>query len=211
MNTAQQITSTQQPEGYKANAQGHMVPLSKIKQIDLDRDDLIDELFGKAEGLREQMVEFKAQAMNDVYAFVELVAEKYDAKLGGKKGNISLTTYDGKRQIRIQMAELLHFDERAEAAKALIDECIHEWSEGSNDNIKALVDHAFKTNTDGQLSAARILGLLRLDITDPKWVKAMEALKDSMQITGSSAYIRFYWRPTVESKFQNLSLDLASI
>lgn len=205
MNTA---TNTEQ---HKVNAQGHLVPISKIKQIDLDRDDLIDELFSKAEQLREQMVAFKAQAMNDVYAFVELAAEKYDAKLGGKKGNISLTSYDGKRQIRIQMAELLHFDERAEAAKALIDECIHEWSEGSNDNIKALVDHAFKTNTEGQLSAGRILGLLRLEINDHKWKKAMEALKDSMQITGSSAYVRFYFRPNPEAKFQNLALDMAAL
>lgn len=198
-------------ENHKLNAQGHLVPISKIKQIDLDRDDLIDELFGKAEQLREQMVSFKTQAMNDVYAFVELVAEKYDAKLGGKKGNISLTSFDGKRQIRIQMAELLHFDERAEAAKALIDECILEWSEGSNDNIKALVDHAFKTNTEGQLSAGRILGLLRLEIDDHKWKQAMEALKDSMQITGSSAYVRFYFRPNTESKFQNLALDMAAL
>lgn len=205
MNTA---TNT---ENHKLNAQGHLVPISKIKQIDLDRDDLIDELFGKAEQLREQMVHFKTQAMNDVYAFVELVAEKYDAKLGGKKGNISLTSFDGKRQIRIQMAELLHFDERIEAAKALIYECIDEWTEGANENLKVVADHAFKTNTEGQLSAGRILGLLRWDITDPKWVKAMEAIKDSIQINGSSAYIRFYFRPTTESKFQNLALDMAAL
>lgn len=205
MNTAEQI------EDFRYNAQGHMVPLSKIKPIDLDRDDLINELFSKAETLRKQMVAFKQQAMGDVYAFVELVAEKYEAKLGGKKGNISLTSYDGKRQIRIQMAEMLHFDERAEAAKSLIDECIHEWSEGTNDNIKALVDYAFKTNTDGQLSAGRILGLLRLEIDDHKWKQAMEALKDSMQITGSSAYIRFYIRRSTDDRFQNISLDLAAI
>lgn len=199
------------PEGFKINAQGHHVPVTKIKPVDLDRDELIDELFKEANDVRHAMVRFKQKAMNDVTAFVELVAEKYDAKLGGKKGNISLVSFDGRRQIRIQIAEHLHFDERVQVAKSLIDDCINEWSADSNDNIKALIEHAFKTNTDGQLNTGRILGLLRLEIDDPKWLEAMEALKDSIQVIGSSAYIRFYERPSPDAKFQNIPLDLSAL
>ena len=210
-NTAEKLDTTQNPDGFKYNAQGHLVPISKIKQIDLDRDALIDELFSKARVLQEQMLAFKNQAMGDVRAFVDLVAEKYDTKLGGRKGNISLVSFDGKLQIRIQVSEHLHFDERVQVAKSAIDECIHEWTADSSDNIKVLVEHAFQTNQDGQLNTGRILGLLRLDITDAKWVEAMEALKDSIQVIGSSEYIRFYYRRSVDDKFQNLSLDMASL
>jgi Protein of unknown function (DUF3164) len=198
-------------EGFKINAQGHHVPVAKIKEVDLDRDELIDELFKEANDVRHAMIRFKQKAMSDVTAFVELVAEKYGAKLGGKKGNISLVSFDGRRQIRIQIAEHLHFDERVQVAKSLIDDCINEWSADSNDNIKALIEHAFKTNTDGQLNTGRILGLLRLEIDDPKWLEAMEALKDSIQVIGSSAYIRFYERPSPDAKFQNIPLDLSAL
>lgn len=205
-----QLTN-QAPEGFKINAQGHHVPVTKIKEVDLDRDELIDELFKEANDVRHAMIRFKQKAMSDVTAFVELVAEKYGAKLGGKKGNISLVSFDGRRQIRIQIAEHLHFDERVQVAKSIIDDCIHEWSIDSNDNIKALIEHAFKTNTDGQLNTGRILGLLRLEIDDPKWLEAMEALKDSIQVIGSSAYIRFYERPSPDAKFQNIPLDLSAL
>jgi len=201
----------QAADGFKINAQGHHVPVSKIKPVDQDRDELIDELFKEANDVRHSMIRFKQKAMNDVTAFVDLVAEKYDAKLGGKKGNISLVSFDGRRQIRIQIAEHLHFDERVQVAKSKIDDCIKEWSADSNDNIKALIEHAFKANTDGQLNTGRILGLLRLDIDDRKWLDAIEALKDSIQIIGSSAYIRFYERPSPDAKFQNIPLDLSAL
>ena len=60
--------------------------------------------------------------MNDVQAFVELSAEQYGAKLGGIKGNVTLTSYDGKYKIQRAIAEYLHFDERLQVAKELIDD-----------------------------------------------------------------------------------------
>lgn len=209
MSTAPQ-TKEQQPE-YLTNTQGHLVPLGLVPDIDKDREALINEIFTSAIDLREQMVTFKQAAMGDVHAFVELAAEKYGAKVGGKKGNISLLNFDGTRKIQIQIAEHLHFDERLIAAKALVDECIHKWTADSNDNIKALIEHAFQTDKEGNLNTGRVLGLMRLDIHDEKWIQAMAALKDSMQIVGSTSYIRLYQRESTDTKFEAMSLDMAAI
>lgn len=207
INTAEKVL----PEGYKQNAQGGLTPISKIKPIDIDRDELISELFSIATVLRQKMLEFKNTAMGDVLAFVDLVAEKYDAKIGGKKGNITLVSFDGCQKISIQVSDHLAFDERIHVAKALIDECLHAWTSDASDNVKVLIDHAFQTDKQGQLNTGRILSLLRLDITDDKWTSAMEALKDSIKTIGSSSYIRFYHRPNPEAKWQNLSLDMAAL
>lgn len=201
----------QQTEQFRTNAQGHKVPLSLIKQVDLDRDELIDELFSKAKSLREQMATFKQAAMGDIYAFVELAAEKYEVNIGGKKGNLSLTSFDGLHQIRISIANTLHFDERAQAAKSLIEECVDEWTQDTRAEVKTIVEHAFKTNSDGQLSVSKILGLFRLDIKDEKWQRGMEALKDSMQVVSSNSYIRFYYKPHPDSKFIQMPLDMPSV
>lgn len=204
MNTALQAE-------YKPNALGHLVPISNIKEIDLYRDELISELFTQATQLRTQMVDFKTLAMGDVSAFAELSAEKYKKKLGGKKGNITLLSFDGCQKIQISIQEHMHFDERILAAKEIIYECVAKWTKDSNDNVKALIDLAFKADGNGRLATGKVLSLLRLEIDEPEWKDAMTALKDSIQVIGSTSYIRFYQRKQANEKFQQVSLDLASM
>ena len=63
--------------------------------------------------------------------------------------------------IRLQIQDRLVFDERLHAAKTLIDECITSWSENSRDEIKVLVNDAFRVDKTGQINTARVLGLRR--------------------------------------------------
>lgn len=199
------------PQGYRQNTQGHLVPEEAIAEIDLDRDALVNEIFNAAEQLQANLKKFKDSAMGDVEAFIELAAEKYDARVGGAKGNVSLLSFDGSKKIQIAIGDNLHFDERLAVAKSLVDECIHEWTEGSSMEIKALVEHAFQTDKEGKINTGRILELTRLAIDHPKWKKAMEAIRDSIQVVSSKSYIRLYTRRSPSSKFLQVPLDIASI
>jgi len=203
--------SGQIPEGYLKNQQGHLVPINSIDQHDLDRDELIQELVSGAKVLQTAMAKFKAQAMGDIEAFIDLAAERYEVKLGGRKGNVSLTSFDGRYKIQIAVSDRLVFDERIQAAKALVDECILIWTEGSSSEIKALVEHAFQTDKEGKINLGRILSLMRLSIDDPKWRRAMDAIKDSMQVASSSTYLRIYERQEDGKKYQQIVLDIAGL
>ncbi len=199
------------PEGYRLNAQGHLVPEEVIAEIDRDRDALVAEIFQAANQLRTSMTAFKAQAMGDVSAFIELAGEKYGAKIGGQKGNISLTSYDGSKKVMIAVGETIAFNESLQIAKALIDECIHEWTADSGTELKALVEHAFQTDKEGEINTGRILGLTRLAIEHDKWKQAMQAIKESLMVVATKTYIRLYTRPSRDRKFQQLSPDIASL
>ena len=204
--------SVEDMPGYKENALGYMVPISKVKQIDIDRDELVDAIFTDARQVRQAMSTFKNRTMDDIHAFVQLAAEEYGKNLGGKKGNTSLLSFDGKRKVQIQMSETIYFDERIKVAKALIDDCVTDWvAEGINDNLKLFIDDHFRTNSNGELRTAEVLKCFRYDITDAKWLKAMQALRDSIQVLGATSYIRFYQRRNANEKFQQVSLDLASM
>ena len=85
----------------------------------------------------------------------------------------------------------------------------HRWTQGGNDNIKALVEHAFQTDKAGNISVTRTLGLRRLDIKDEQWLKAMEAIADSISITGSKTYLRLYQRNN-KDVMEQISLDIAN-
>ncbi len=199
------------PAGFKADAKGNLVAMSNIKAIDLIRDELVAKLSGLAVVQQEQMRKFKTSVIDELVTFVELSADEYDIKLGGKKGNITLLNFDSSLKIQIAVSEQLQFDERLQVAKQLIDECIHDWSSGANDRIRTLVEHAFQVDKEGQVSTARILGLRKLDMEDERWDRAMKAIADSIQVTDSKSYIRFYKRRNTDDAWQAISLDIAAL
>lgn len=198
------------PKGYLQNASGHLVPEEAVDAFDLARDELVRELCAKAEAAQRMLAEFKETAMDDVDAFVDLSAERYDARLGGERGNLSLTSFDGSLMIKVQVQDRLVFDERIHAAKAIVDECIRRWAEGLNAEIRALVQHAFQTDREGKLNRSRILALTRIDIDDERWQQGMRAIKDAMTVHSTARYIRFYKRDE-RGEYARVELDLARV
>ena len=154
---------------YWRDAKGNLTPAELVKEIDKARDALVHEWVERGRDLSKAISHFKEGIFGDVQAFIELSAEKYGAKVGGNKGNVTLFSYDGKYKIQRAINESLQFDERIQAAKVLIDECLNEWSEGSRPELKALIERAFNVDKEGNLNTSRILGLRRVDIQDPRW------------------------------------------
>ena len=204
------MSDIQIPDGYKADPRGALVPIATIKPERLAEDELVLELAARAKALNKQLADFKAQALGDVEALLALIAEKYDAKKGGKKGNVTLTSFDGMLQVQVAVGESIAFGPELTSAKELIDSCVLRWSENSGSEIQALVQHAFQTNKQGKIDTGRVLGLRSLDIQDEEWLRAMEAIADAVRVTGSKTYARFYERdPKTEDK-KPISLDLAN-
>jgi len=195
---------------YMENAQGHLVPRAQIKEVDLARHELVMEKIAKIRRMQEDLGRLKAEIMDDVEAFVALSAEKYGVQLGGSKGNITLASFDGRYQIKRQISEHLSFDERLQAAKALIDECLKSWTEGSPSELQAIVNDAFYVDREGRINTGRILGLRRLEIKDDRWQRAMAAISDSIQVTGVKAYFRAYERDR-HGKMVAIPLDMAAL
>ena len=204
------MTQTTIPDGYMQDASGRLIPMSLIAPIDMQRHELVLEIVGHAQEVSSAIEKLKTQTMGDIEAFIDLSFEKYNVQQGGKKGNVTLTSHDGKYKVQRSISEKLVFDERLQAAKELIDVCIHRWAADSNDNIKALVEHAFQTDKQGKINTARIFSLMKLEIKDEDWIKAMEAIKDSIQVAGSKSYIRIYERVDQSEDYRPIPLDIAA-
>lgn len=199
------------PEGYMQDAQGRLVATDMVKPIDITRDELVKALTAEAKKVSQLLAAFKADVFAQADGFVGLSAAQYGASLGGKKGNVTLHSFDGRYKVLVAVAENIAFDERLQAAKALIDKCIHEWSESARSELQVLVGDAFQTDKAGNINTGRILGLRRHDIQDPRWKQAMQAIGDSLQVVGSKRYVRFYERVGDSDQYVPISLDLASV
>lgn len=194
---------------YWRDAKGNLTPAELVKEIDKARDALVHEWVERGRDLSKAISHFKEGIFGDVQAFIELSAEKYGAKVGGNKGNVTLFSYDGKYKIQRAINESLQFDERIQAAKVLIDECLNEWSEGSRPELKALIERAFNVDKEGKLNTSRILGLRRVEIQDSRWQNAMQAISESVQVVSSKAYVRLYERVGETDQYVPIALDVA--
>lgn len=197
-------------DDYMRDACGNLIAKENVRDIDLARNDLVHELAGKALALHASLADYKASALGDIDSFVELSAERYGVKLGGKKGNVTLDSFDGAYRVERQVAEHITFDEGLQAAKALIDECLREWTQGGNANVRTLVDHAFRVDKKGKLNTGAILGLRRLKIEDERWGRAMTAISESIKVMGTCLYVRVYERDA-NGKYNLIPLDMAAL
>jgi hypothetical protein len=196
---------------YLRDAKGALVPLSTVKATDLLMDELVRKATDDASSLSARLATFKAEAFTSVGEFQALLAQEYDAAIGGKKGNITLTSYDGRRQIKVQVADLFEFGPELQAAKALIDACLAEWAAGSGAELRALVNRVFSVDKEGQINRAELFMLLRAEIADERWQRAMNAIRESIRVIGSRSYVRFYAREAIDAAWRAIPLDLAVV
>ena len=195
---------------FMTDSQGRQVPEELVSEIDKLRDQTVRKIADEAMKMKQILTEFKQRIRDDIYTFVDISASKYGKALGGKKGNICLTTFDGKYRLVVSINDTLFFDERLQVARELIGDCIEKWSEGSRSEIRILVQDAFQVDKAGKINTARVLGLRRLEIHDPDWKRAMSAITDSIQVSGSKQYLRFYER-NEKGEFVQIPLDVAAL
>lgn len=198
------------PEGYRIDAQGRLVPEAMIRPLDLARDELVLDLVERARSVSKTLFEFRERAFADIEALVELAHEQYGATLGGRKGNLQIQSFDGRYRILRAMQEDIRFDERLQAAKSLIDECLRDWTAGARNEVITLINDAFRVDQTGKIRTGSVLALRRLKIDDERWQRAMSAIAEAVQVVGSKSYVRVYERVGMTDEYRQIPLDVAS-
>lgn len=211
-------TTTSQPGAIKVNgrdyledAKGNLVPIEDVRPATKLEDETVRKVMGYAGDLSAQVGRFMGHTMGDLNSLDELLAQEYGATKGGKKGNRTYMTFDGLMKVQVQVADRIDFGPELQSAKTLIDECLREWVEGGRDEIRAIVLRAFNVDKEGKINQAELFMLLRLDIAEPRWRRAMEAIRDAIRIVGSKQYVRFYRRATREDEWQPVTINLAKV
>lgn len=195
---------------HRKDARGAFVPESAIKPQDMLIDDTVRDIMGYARDLSAQIARFRGHTFDDIGSLQSLLDEKYGAKAGGRKGNVTLTTFDGLMKVQVQVQDQLDFGPEMQSAKKLVDECLIEWAAESRDEIRAIVTRAFQVDKEGKINRAEIFSLLRVEIADERWTRAMDAVRESIRTIGSRTYIRFFERDEPDGQWRPVTIDLAN-
>lgn len=197
--------------GHLRDARGSLTPFHLVRPQDVLQDECVRKIAHFAKDLSAQIARFKTHTFADIAAFLALLDQEYGAKPGGRKGNLTLTSYDGCIRVQVQVADRIEFGPELQSAKTLVDECLTEWSNGSRDELKLIVNRAFQVDKEGRINRAEIYQLLRAEIDDERWKRAMTAVRDSMRVVGSKEYVRVHVRENAQAAWTPVSIDLASV
>lgn len=196
--------------GYTRDHKGHLVPDELIAEHTQIEDTTVRTIAAYALDLHRQIHRFIGHTYDDLAAMDDLMREKYGAKVrGGAKGNRTYTTHDGCIQVLVQVQDRIVFGPELAIARDLIDECIAEWSDGARAEIRALVQHAFEPDKQGEVSRESVFRLRRLEIDDARWRHAQAAITDAIRVIGSTSYVRFRARPTPQARrWTTITIDM---
>jgi hypothetical protein len=191
--------------------QGSYIRDELVKPQHKLEDQTVRKIIGYALELSAQIGRFKLHTMADLAALDQIMEEQHGfVKAGNKgKGNRTYMTFDGLMKVQVQVAALMDFGPELQIAKGLIDQCLTEWAADSRPEIQTIVTRAFNTDKEGQVNRSEILMLLRLDIKDERWMKAMDAIRAAQRPRSAKEYVRFGVRADARDDFATVTIDLA--
>lgn len=191
------------------DATGKWVPIALVKPANVLEDEIVRKCIAFALDASASLSRLLGHTKFDLGSYDALLEQEYGVTKRGEKGNATYYSYDGLYRVQVQVATLIDFGPELHIAKSLVDECINDWSADSRVELQALVSRAFNVDQEGTLNRSEIYRLLRYEMSDPRWKRAMDAIRDAMRPIGSKEYIRFGRRADVKAKWETITLDFA--
>lgn len=194
---------------YMADGAGGWRPLDMIAARELLEDETVRKILGFWIALSDQVARHKAHVIDDIDTFEDCLMMEYGATVGGKKGNKTLFSIDRLFKVEVRINDMIDFGPELQVAKALVDECLNEWASDARPEIRAIVTNAFHTEKEGKVNRAEIVKLTRLNIDEPRWSRAMDAIRDAQRVIGSRTYIRCSRRAAFDAPWETITIDMA--
>lgn len=184
-------------DGNWIDPRGRAIPAEYVKEQDQRRDAMVEKVHAIAKKLEQAIASARLEITQEVDLYLEWLAKENKVKEGWK-GNITLDSFDGSLRVVRNMDDQVGFSESLHLVKTHVDLWLKEQMEGANPALVKVVSSAFNVDKKGKVNTAMILRLLTLDITDAKWRKAMQILRDSIQVTATRQYLSFAEKVTTE-------------
>lgn len=195
---------------YYMKGDGSLIPEDQVKDTDKLRDQFVMSLAEKMLDLKSEMIKVKAEVLDDIDAFMETMGEQYGVTMGGAKGNLTWTSYDGNVRIQYYNNDSLTFNEGIHVAKQLIDDFLNDITKDSSSTIKQIVNAAFSFK-QGRMDVKAILKLREINEKDLRWQKAMSIIDESKQWIPGNKSLRLYIKNKLTGSLEPCDMDFTKL
>ncbi|MFN8238606.1 MAG: DUF3164 family protein [Chitinophagales bacterium] len=191
---------------------GYDVPVKSIRPLDLTKNNIAVKMADKFIKSNQMLTELKDWAFkeSDKIYEAQLKAYEFEGKqTAAMKGNFTFFSYDKSIKVEVQIGNKMEFDDKINIAKAMIDEYLQDLVKGQSSDVILIVNNAFVTSR-GKLDHKKILNLFTLKIKAPKWIAAMEILKESITTNISKRYIKV-WQRDDQGEYQIINVQFSAL
>lgn len=193
------------------DALGQQVPVQYVKPYDRARDRAARRILARFKKANEYLAQVKADTLADIEA-LQTATFPEAANLGGAKGNLQFMSFDGLIRIRTEAKTLIAFDDRIRMAQELIFSYLDDIKgDAKHPAVSTIINGCFKATSGGMLSRAKVIGLTRWNIKDPKWVQAMDLIRECQFVKSGKSYLYCECKASCEEDFEMIPLDIAAI
>lgn len=188
------------------DANGNVVPVRYVSAYDRARDRVARRALARFTKGRETLRRIVAETLADMDGLMRL-RERL-----GDKGNFQLSSFDGLIQVSIDQQYNIVLDERVAQARQLM----LDYANGVLDQVRGadttvlrkLIEAAFRANRQGVLPTSKIFELMRMEVGDARWNEARAILQDAIRPQRGRRYLTCRTRPSTQSDFRPVSLNL---
>ena len=207
-----QMKKTTKPTRTMTDAQGQDVPVAYVKPYDRERDRVALRILKRWVVEHDRLAILKADTLADIAKLQAFGRDKCEVKIGGDKGNVQFSSFDGLTRVRLDARTMVEFDDRFNQAQKLILEYADDLAGATGErDIVTIIRAALTPSAGGMLARSRVIGLLRLNIKAEKWLKAMDMLRDCQFVKSGKTYIYVESRSSINDDWEMIPLDVAAI
>ena len=189
------------------DSNGVDVPLKYVSKYDKAKDKAVRRILARFLRARELL----EGVVSETIAELDELAQTKE-KLGAK-GNYSARSFDALIQVSIRQQYNIYLDERVVKARELMLGYVEGVLSkvGGNDAaaLRLIVAEAFKANSQGFLSAGKILALMRMEIDNADWRAAKRILQEAIKPQKGKRYLVCERRASTQDDFAAVRLDIA--
>ncbi|WP_299072801.1 DUF3164 family protein [uncultured Paraglaciecola sp.] len=198
--------------GRMEDEHGSLVIVDRIKKHDLVRDKLVRKVCADCSVISLEIQNLKQRISTEIQNLINEMLTQYGQKMGGKKGNVTLFSYDKSLKLERTQQERETTNEHILVAKQMVDDCIKAWAKGAKKDLQALVQKYFRTDGKGSYSVQDLKKLMRMKIgqDDPNWQAAMKALANSIEQSHTETYYRAYYRNEAGG-YESIPLNITDV
>lgn len=178
--------------GHMIDHKGRQVPLSIIPKHTLERDALVKQLFAEAKSFSDKKYDFYSAMFHAVENFQMEAATRHNVKIGGEKGHITLTSYDGHIQIVIDINRKIQFNEMLGASLEKAAKIVHKHAENGTPFIKSIANWLIDGWDVKNLPAFKLMMLVHANIDDQEWPEVRKMLEESYDFVAGNKCLNVY-------------------
>lgn len=194
------------------NCNGCLVQVSRLRADVVLTDEVARNLVRKMRELAEHNARVRREIFEEVYAYQDLMLERYNARIGGRRGGLTIAAFTDCQKVEVSTADYSRVTAALPAAQALMNEILDDLTGDVGPDIRTLIMAAFERDEKtGRVNVQRLNGLKKYSLDHPKWPDFITAINEAIEPAGSKTGLRVYERATVKDAWKQVVVDFSRL